>query len=105
MAKAKKGANDTAAAVQVIDVKNIKESDPVAQAKMIEAEKLRVAYEKDLAEKLEPMLNKKKAEKVMSKEVNVHSQPMWATLVAILGTLIFAVVTPLFGWFVMETMT
>ncbi len=82
----------------------VKEADPVAKAKLIEAEKMRVAYEHALDDEMEYILNPKKQESYYNKTLNKYAQPTCYRVAGILCVLGMGIIAPLYGWWIMEAM-
>lgn len=92
------------ASVQALKAEEIKERDPVAAAKLQEAEARRIEYEEKIAEGMQDVLDPKLAEETFRKKLGKYAEPMSAMVISCIATCIFAITAPLFGWFLMKVM-
>lgn len=91
-------------AIQSINVQEIKEVDPVAKKMMIQANTQLKAENNQINEDLDDLINPKKQGTAFKNIMSKYSKPTWMILIGFLGTAIFAVVSPMYGYFIMKTM-
>jgi len=89
----------------VIDLKDIKEKDPIAKEKLQEAEKVRLAHETKIIDDLDHIYNETKQDKTFRDKVGAHMRPGWKVIIALLSTAVVAVSATLYGWYIMRAMT
>lgn len=87
-----------------IDISDTKEVDPIAKAKMIEAQTMLKAELNTLELDLDDLTNKKKQGGTFNKIMGQYAKPVSLVVFGILGAVVFAVVSTFFGYFIMETM-
>ena len=87
-----------------VDVTDTKEVDPIAKAKMLEAQKLLKAESNSLKWQLDDLINPKKQGSTFNDMMKNYAKPSWMILLGIFATMIFAVISPMYGWFIMEAM-
>lgn len=91
--------------MQALTAAELKEKDPVAREKLREAEMMRVAKEQEIEEGMKDILDPKTQDKALRAKVGVHAKPVGYFIIGCLAVTCVGVLCPLYGWFLMETMT
>lgn len=90
--------------VKVLDDKAVKESDPRAKAKLIEAEKARLDKEAMILEDMDDLINPKTSSDTYGKIMKSYTRPTWASIAGVSLAAVVGIVAPMYGWFIMEAM-
>ena len=87
-----------------INIADVKEKDPVALAKLIEANKMKEEYEARVAEDMDDILNEKKQENTFKAEMKRYAKPTWKIVLGCISSAVVGSCATLFGWMIMEVM-
>ena len=91
-------------AMPSINIEETKEVDPVAKAKMIEAQKLRKAESSQINQDLDDLIDPNKQGGTFKKIMSQYAKPGWMIGVGFFCLIIFAVCSTMYGYFIMGTM-
>jgi ABC-type bacteriocin/lantibiotic exporter with double-glycine peptidase domain len=90
---------------ETISAKDVTDKDPVAIAKLVDAEKLRIEYEDQVIENMDDILNPKKQDATFNKEMSKYAKPQGLIIAGCLLSVLVGAAATMFGWFIMEVMT
>jgi len=88
-----------------IKAADVKDKDPVAVAKLAEAEAMRQAEEDKINESMADILDEKKQDGAFRAAMSHYAKPGWKIAAGCLCSAFVGSCATLFGWFIMEVMT